>query len=317
MWRGPLMSNPTFPRRPIACAVTALETLEGRRLLAVVNGLTGAYFHQANLTDPAMQRVDATVNFDWGTSSPASNIQPDTFSVRRTGQVQAKSTGLYTFYTTTDDGVRLWVNNQLLIDRWRNQAATEYRESISLVSGQKYDLKLEYYENTGNASAKLRWSGPGVAKEIIPSTHLFTETQTTAPAAPTGLVATAASPTAIVLTWNNVANESGYKIERRRDGTTDPWTQIATTAANVTRYENTGLTPNTTYTYRVRAYNSVGNSPYSATAWAKTPATTPPPPPPPSPTYDLAFSTYLGGSAYEQARDITTDAHGNIYVTGG
>ncbi len=113
---------------------SVLETLEGRRLLAVVNGLTGAYFHRADLTDPAMKRVDATVNFDWGSSSPASNIQADTFSVRWTGQVQAKSTGLHTFYTSTDDGVRLWVNNQLLINRWRNRSATEYRESISLVA---------------------------------------------------------------------------------------------------------------------------------------------------------------------------------------
>jgi hypothetical protein len=314
------MSNPTFPRRPIPCAVTPLETLEGRRLLAVVNGLTGAYFHRADLTDPAMQRVDATVNFDWGSSSPASNIQPDTFSVRWTGQVQAKSTGLYTFYTTTDDGVRLWVNNQLLIDRWRNQAATEYRESISLVSGQKYDVKLEYYENTGNANAKLRWSGPGVAKQIIPTSQLFTTTTdpvVVKPVAPTGLMATATSSTSIALKWNDVANETGYRIERRRDGTTEPWTQVGTTGANVTQFQNTGLLPSTTYLYRVLAFNSAGSSPYSAVAWTTTPATTPPPPPPPAGQYDLTFSTFLGGSQQEQARDITTDAQGNIYVTGG
>ena len=316
------MSYPMSARRPSVSVGTPIEPLEARRLLAVVNGLTGAYYNRTDFTDFALRRVDATVNFDWGSSSPAANIAPDTFSVRWTGQVQAKSTGLYTFYTTTDDGVRLWVNNQLLIDRWRNQAATEYRESISLVSGQRYDIKLEYYENTGNANAKLRWSGPGVSKQIIPNAQLFTTTDApvaVAPAQPTGLVATATSPTSIALKWNDVANETGYRIERRRDGTTEPWAQVGTTGANVTTFNNTGLTPSTTYLYRVLAFNPAGNSPYSAVAWATTPAQeTPPPPPPPPPVgYDLAFSTYLGGSQFEQVRDITTDAQGNIYVTGG
>src|SRR5687768_6099665 len=108
-----------------------------------------------------------------------------------------------------------------MVDRWQIQAATEYSNTISLVAGQRYSLKMEYYENAGRASAKLRWSGPGVAKEIIPASHLFTETVNTVPAAPTGLVAKLATPTSIALTWNNVANETAYKIERRRDGTTD------------------------------------------------------------------------------------------------
>src|SRR5687767_12585765 len=233
------MSFPLRARRPSVTAGTPIEPLENRRLLAVVNGLTGAYYNRTDFTDFALRRVDATVNFDWGSSSPASNIAPDTFAVRWTGQVQAKSTGLYTFYTTTDDGVRLWVNNQLLIDRWRNQAATEYRESISLVSGQRYDIKIEYYENTGNANAKLRWSGPGVAKQIIPTSQLFTTTTdpvVVKPVAPTGLVATATSSTSIALKWNDVANETGYRIERRRDGTTEPWAQVGTTGANVTQF---------------------------------------------------------------------------------
>src|SRR5688572_27521001 len=172
------MSSRSFAPRAMSASTSffaPIEPLEKRTLMAVVNGLTGAYFHNASLSDAALTRVDSTVNFDWAYGSPASNIQADTFSARWTGQVQAKSTGTYRFYTSTDDGVRLWVNGKLMVDRWQIQAATEYSNTISLVAGQRYSLKMEYYENAGRASAKLRWSGPGVAKEIIPASHLFTE----------------------------------------------------------------------------------------------------------------------------------------------
>ena len=303
------MSSHAVPR-------ARLEPLEKRTFFAVVNGLTGAYFHNANLTDAAGTRVDANVNFDWAYGSPAANIQADTFSARWTGQVQAKSSGTYTFYTTSDDGVRLWVDGKLIIDRWQNQSATEHAGTIALVGGQRYSLKLEYFENTGRATARLRWSGPGVLKEIIPSSHLFTETTTTtAPATPSGLVAMAKSSSAIVLEWNDVANETGYKIERRRDGTTDPWTQIATVGANVARYENGGLASNTTYLYRIRAYNAAGNSAYSPVAWATTPNTPLPPPPPPPPP--PAGQTPFKGSPFSITKTAITTIQAEDFDNGG
>ncbi len=94
----------------------------------------------------------------------------------------------------------------------------------------------------------------------------------TAPAAPSGLLASASSSSQINLTWtDNATNETGFKIERSLDGAT--WTQIATVAANITAYSNTGLTASTRYDYRVRATNAVNDSAYSNTATATTPAT--------------------------------------------
>lgn len=141
---------------------------------AQTNGLKGEYFDNMDLTNLKLTRVDPTVNFNWGTGSPNPSIGSETFSVRWTGQVQPQYSQTYTFYTTTDDGVRLWVNNQQIINKWVNQSAKEWSGTISLVAGQKYNIKMEFYDNTYDALAKLSWSSPSRSKQVIPQNRLFT-----------------------------------------------------------------------------------------------------------------------------------------------
>ena len=95
---------------------------------------------------------------------------------------------------------------------------------------------------------------------------------TLVPVSPSGLTATAASAGQISLTWTDVSGESSYKVERSLDGVT--WTQIASTLGNVVSFQNTGLSANTTYSYRVRATNNGGDSGFSNVASATTLATT-------------------------------------------
>lgn len=137
-------------------------------------GLNGEYYDAINFTQRKLTRIDATVNFDWGTGSPDPSIAADTYSVRWTGQVQPQFSETYTFYARTDDGVRLWVNGSLIIDKWIDQAPTEWSGTIALTGGTKYNLQMEYYENGGGAVAQLSWSSPSQAKQIIPQSRLFT-----------------------------------------------------------------------------------------------------------------------------------------------
>jgi regulation of enolase protein 1 (concanavalin A-like superfamily) len=172
------------------------------REVTAANGLSGVYFDNADLTGPSVTRRDAAVNFNWAAGSPTSQLAPDTFSARWTGQIRADRSELYTFHVTADDGVRLWVNDRLVVDRWSPHSVTEFSGSIPMTAGQKVSLRLEYFEQTGQAVCALRWSSPSTPKAVIPSTNLFTTT--TLPAAnylsaDVGGVAPAGSTTQVTL----------------------------------------------------------------------------------------------------------------------
>ncbi len=152
-------------------------------LLQDGNGLRGEYYDNIDFTNLLVTRTDPTVNFNWGTGSPDPKIAPDTFSVRWTGQILAPTTGTYRFFTTSDDGSRLFINGQEVVSNYRDQAATERSGTIALVAGQRYNLQLEYYERGGLASSQLAWSAPGITKQIVPQSQLFS---TTPPPPPSG-----------------------------------------------------------------------------------------------------------------------------------
>jgi endonuclease/exonuclease/phosphatase family metal-dependent hydrolase len=138
-------------------------------------GLKGQYFKNMDLTNPAFERVDSTIDFDWGRAAPDSRVGVDNFSVRWTGFVEAKYSQTYTFYIIGDDGIRLYVNDKLVVSDWSNHGPRERSGTIDLKAGQNYPIKLEYYESTGGAVAKLLWSSPSQAKQVIPAQQLKTE----------------------------------------------------------------------------------------------------------------------------------------------
>jgi len=136
-------------------------------------GLRAECYNNLDFTGRVVTRIDPTVNFDWRGGAPAPAIGADNFSVRWTGQIRPRFSETYAFYALADDGIRLWVNDQLLIDRWHDQAATEYSGTIDLRAAQFYDIQIEYYERIGQAVMELEWESFSQRREIVSSTRLF------------------------------------------------------------------------------------------------------------------------------------------------
>jgi predicted secreted protein len=132
------------------------------------------------------------------------------------------------------------------------------------------------YSNTGlsastSYSYRVRATNAGGDSDYSNTATAVTQAAPVVPAAPTNLVTTAVSKSQINLSWkDNATNETGFKIERCKGATCTNFAQVATVGENVTSFANTGLTANTTYRFRVRAYNASGNSAYSNTVSAKT-----------------------------------------------
>jgi len=125
------------------------------------HGLLGEYFTNMTLSGkPAITRIDETIDFDWGQGAPADGVGRDGFSIRWQGTITVDKTGEYWFATTSDDGVRLWVDGRQLINVWADHGAQTDRQQVSLQAGEVYGIRLEYYENSGDAVIKLGWSEP-------------------------------------------------------------------------------------------------------------------------------------------------------------
>jgi len=136
-------------------------------------GLYAEYFKGESFDHPGLTRVDQTVDFDWGSGSP-SGVPSDHFSARWSGWVEAPSTDDYVFSVRADDGVRLWIGGELVINEWNVQSATTHRsKTLHLQAGHKYDLRLEYFERTGLAVVELSWSASGISSQIIPQQQLY------------------------------------------------------------------------------------------------------------------------------------------------
>ena len=200
------------------------------------NGLSATYYDNIDLTGATVARIDPAVDFSWGSASPASGIGADTFSVRWTGQVQPQFTGTYTFYTVSDDGVRVWVNGQQIVNNWTNHAPTENSGTIALTAGQRYDIRMEMFENAGGATARLLWSHASVAKQVIPSARLFT----------------AAAPASIAINFQPAASpvpagylaDAGLVFANRGNGRSYGWTADNTAQ---TRDRNAANSPDQRY----------------------------------------------------------------------
>jgi glucose/arabinose dehydrogenase len=153
-----------------------LNIAKGRGLRALyfqgeANTLLNAQIFGAK---PVLVRVDTTVNFNWTNGSPASAVPINNFAVRWLGDLEPLFTDNYTFHCFSDDGVRLWIDNQLVVDNWVYQAVAEATSKpMRLEVGKKYRVKMEFFEGGGEAEVRLWWSTPVLDKSPVPKSQLF------------------------------------------------------------------------------------------------------------------------------------------------
>ncbi|MEK5034485.1 glycosyl hydrolase [Paenibacillus sp. FSL R7-0302] len=137
------------------------------------NGLRGQYYGNMDLSGtPLLTRNDSTIQFNWHGNSPASGLPKDSFSVCWTGTLKPLYSEKYTFTASSDDGIRVWIGGKLLIDSWKNQSSASKEGSITLSAGTPYAIKVEYYENRGDASVSLMWRSQSQKQMIIPQSAL-------------------------------------------------------------------------------------------------------------------------------------------------
>ena len=127
----------------------------------------GEYYNNTNLEGPPLfVRNDKAINFDWKDGSPVPGLNRDSFSVRWTREYNFAYTGEYTFVATTDDGMRVWLDDQLILDKWFGQPATTYYVTRWVTQGVRR-LRVEYYEAGGLAMARFRWQAGPPTSDII------------------------------------------------------------------------------------------------------------------------------------------------------
>lgn len=147
------------------------------------SGLLGEYFGTLNLSSgaapfnvPKTSQVEAQIDFDWTNSSPPGfDVNSTGFSARWIGQIEAQYSETYSFFVTADNGVRLWINNNLVIDSWASGGVSERQGNLQMTAGQRAGVRLEY-TSPGNGQIKLEWSSASTSRETVPQTRLYAET---------------------------------------------------------------------------------------------------------------------------------------------
>jgi hypothetical protein len=147
------------------------------------NGLTAQYYTNSSSTyssnanfNPAnlrLTRVDPVIDYSWSTNTLPITNSGGYYCVRWTGQVQPQYSETYYFDANTDDGLKLWINDQLIIDHWVGQSAADSVGTITLQGGVKYDLRMDYFNGVNPGVAHLYWYSPSQAKQVIPQNRLY------------------------------------------------------------------------------------------------------------------------------------------------
>jgi beta-glucosidase len=120
------------------------------------NAFTGCYYTNTSLSgQPALIRTDPQINFDWFLTTPAPGIPATNYSVRWQGNFTFQE-GTYVFSMITSDGIRLYIDGNLIFDRWRDQPIYSY-QTRPWITGGSHLVTVEYYQTSGTPTAHVSW----------------------------------------------------------------------------------------------------------------------------------------------------------------
>ncbi|MDN5204810.1 alpha-L-fucosidase [Fulvivirgaceae bacterium BMA10] len=148
-----------------------------------------AWTKQGQEREVQLERVDPQINFNWVRNTPGHPIKEDDFTVTWNGFIAPRYSEEYLFEARADDGIRVWINDKLLINKWEgapagadgnvmeNNNINQENGKIKLKAGKKYKIRISYFEKKQNAGIQLYWSSQRQAKEIVPQSQLFTTAQ--------------------------------------------------------------------------------------------------------------------------------------------
>ncbi len=235
---------------------------------AATSGLLGVYYGDTTLTAVAAVHKGEGLNFAWNGGQPDAAVPGSYWSGRWQGSLIAPGTGTYTIYVAADDGVRLKVNGQLLVDKWIAQGLTEYSGTVAMTAGASCPIVIEYYQGNGASGLTLSWAGPSLAKQIIPLSALALPVDAVQPSGITGLAVTHVTDRVVTLGWTAASDNlqlAPYTI--LRDGAVVGRTGATSFTDTTVSASHAG------YSYQVQVADAMGNSgPTSSPVSATTPA---------------------------------------------
>ncbi len=202
--------------------------------------------------DPVASRVDAQIDFDWGQVAPDPAVDREQFSARWKGEIQIPADGVYTFIIRSNDGSRIYVNNELVAEDWSSHTARDSAGTIDLEAGQ-YPIAVEYYQNGGGAEIEVLWQSDLITRQTLPSAVLVPVVRARLIYPAMEAVNISQSPR---LRWETAAPDATHRVFLGEDAAAVDAADTGTTGIykgeqEASTYLAQGLEPGKTYYWRV------------------------------------------------------------------
>ena len=240
-------------------------------------GIKGEYFNNVDLSGlPVLVRIDPQINFYWNPGPVGPGVNEDNFSVRWTGELEAAFSEPFTFIIGCDDGARMYLNGELIIDDWG--AGHDYLETrsqpIDLVEGQYYSIVVEGFELGGEAEWRLFWESPSSPRDYVPQAALSLPVKASNPKPASTSTGASLMPT---LRWTPGESAASHEVYFGSDADTVANATNASPEFKATKalgeesYDPGKLAWNTTYYWRVDEVNNLNpDSPWVGNVWSFT-----------------------------------------------